>query len=105
MSYKIAKSFEDVVAEIQEGEIEFVRAELADLNGVSKGFTLDAEYFTNIGRKGMPISPAIICKEIEGRLPSGLDVIEKMGGGNTLSTFDFSTFKILPFVDSTAPAS
>ena len=101
MSSKLRKPFRDLLTVIRTNNIEFVRAELADINGISRGCTLDAEYFIN-NSDGVHISLANAVKGIGGTIPRYIDIIEKSGGGNAFAKFDYSTFQVLPWVDSTA---
>jgi len=93
---------EKVMKQIHTNNIEFVRAEVADLNGISRGLTLDAQHFMKSGKNGIPIPASIVVKGIQGRAPRGMGFVEDTDGANTLAYPDYSSFRILPWLDSTA---
>jgi len=78
--------------------IELVRVECEDINGVSRGFTLDVHYFVKRVGEGFPIPKGIFSFKANKReiLPN-TGVQEEIGYANGVIYPDFSTFRVLPW--------
>lgn len=93
----------DVVERLlAEHEIELVRFETPDLNGVSRGKTVTAEAFWSFVEHGLALVSDIFCWDHECRLADGSGFGEDLTFADLSMRPDLSTFAVLPHVERQA---
>jgi len=82
--------------------VEFVRIELPDTHGCSRGLTISAPYFLKQYKKGFADCQFAISQTPIGDLVLGTGIVEEIGYENGGYFADVSTFRVLPWLDATA---
>ena len=91
-------SKEDMKTLIKDSDIKLVRIECEDTHGVSRGFTIDVDFFLNQLEEGIPITKSIYAFKV-----NRVDVIpdtgimEEITYANAAMYPDITTFKVLPW--------
>lgn len=87
---------------IEEHEIELVRFETPDLNGVSRGKSVAADHFTEYARQGLALVSDIYCWDHECWVAAGTGFGEDLTFADLVMRPDLSTFAVLPHVPGEA---
>lgn len=87
---------------LAEHEIELVRFETPDLNGISRGKTVSVDYFWSYVERGLALVSDIYCWDHECWVATGTGFGEDLNFGDLLLRPDLSTFAVLPHVERQA---
>lgn len=94
---------EKIRSYIKDRTVELVRVELEDLNGLSRGLILEAEYFLKKVEEGVPLCTSILSLTADGELVKNTDIPEENNEyPNGFLYPDVETFKILPWLKNSA---
>lgn len=104
MEYPQKELTKEVMIELlKEHNIELVRVECEDTNGVSRGFTLDVNYFLRQVNGGVPISISIYGFKVNGcEVIPDTGVMGEIGFANGAMYPEIKTFKVLPWEPNVA---
>lgn len=91
-------SLEEIVLEINEHDIELVRFETPDLNGVSRGKSVAADHFESYVDSGLALVSDIYCWDHECLVATGTGFGEDLTFQDLTMRPDLSTFSILPHI-------
>jgi glutamine synthetase len=103
-----ATAAERALNEIAERDIKLVRLSFADQHGILRGKTLVADEVAGAFKNGVAMVTTLLTKDTAHRTITawhtpggGLDMEEMTGGGDFLMVPDPSTFRVLPWAEST----
>lgn len=93
---------ESIQKQIQDNDIEFIRFEQADLNGVSRSKTVPVESFLDYVENGLNFYGGLLGLDVQSMVPSGTGYAEEVAFEDHLTVPDLSTFTVLPWAPNTA---
>ena len=88
-----------IVEQINRNHIEFVQLESIDLNGISRSVIAHSEHFLRDYKSGIYNSPECLSVQVSGEFVSNTELSDL---SNAKLLPDLNTFRILPWLDSTA---
>lgn len=92
----------DIELVIREQEIELVRFETPDLNGVSRGKSIAADHFRHYTTEGLALVSDIFCWDHECHLAADSGFGEDLTFADLVMRPDLSTFTVLPHISGEA---
>jgi glutamine synthetase len=95
-------TLEEIERIINEQEIELVRFETPDINGVSRGKTITGDHFRPYAEKGLALVSDIYCWDHECWVATGTGFGEDLMFTDLTMRPDLSTFAVLPHVPGQA---
>jgi glutamine synthetase len=95
-------TLEEIERIIDEQEIELVRFETPDINGVSRGKTITGDHFRPYAEKGLALVSDIYCWDHECWVATGTGFGEDLTFTDLTMRPDLSTFAVLPHVPGQA---
>ena len=99
MDYHYLKKAQEL---IKDGNVEFVRIEVADLNGCSRGFLLNAHFFIANCETGFGITQSILAMPSDGQVLFDIGMTKDISYRDMGLYPDITTFQILPWLEKTA---
>lgn len=87
---------------LRDHQVELVRFETPDLNGVSRGKTVAADHFSSFVEQGLALVGDIYCWDHECWVATGTGFGEDITFADLVLRPDLSTFAVLPHVDGQA---
>lgn len=87
---------------IDEHDVELVRFETPDLNGISRGKSVAADHFADYVEHGLALVSDIFCWDHEGWVATGTGFGADLTFADLTMRPDLSTFRVLPHVEGQA---
>jgi glutamine synthetase len=94
--------FDEVRQLINNGTIEFIRFEWADVHGISRSKTVPARHFERFATRGLNVPLPTFGLDVQGLTAPNTGYLEEIGFADSLLFPDLGTFRVLPWVDKTA---
>jgi glutamine synthetase len=96
------KSIGDIEQEIKDKDIEFVRFEQSDMNGISRSKTVPLGSFMEYMEDGLNFYGGLLGLDIQSMVPAGTGYAEEIAFADQRVRPDLSTFTALPWIPNTA---
>jgi glutamine synthetase len=92
----------DIQQLIDQGAVEFVRFEVADTHGIARSKMVPVRHFERFSKRGLNFPLPIFGLDVQGATAPNTGYLEEIGFGDAFLFPDFSTFRVLPWLDKTA---
>jgi len=97
-----SQSIDAIKKSIRDHNIEFVRFEQADLNGISRSKTVPVNSFMDYLDNGLNFYGGLLGLDVQSMVPEGTGYAEEISYADHCTVPDISTFRVLPWAPNTA---